>query len=181
MSDKSIATVTTMGIDIGKNSFHVVGLDRRGTIVLRQKWSRGQIETRLANMPPCLIGMEACVGAHHLSRKLQAHGHDARLMPAKYVRAYSKGLKNDFRDAEAIAEAVQRPTMKFVATKTADQLDLQALHRVRERLVRQRTGIINQIRAFLLERGIAGARGCAFCAANCRASLPGALTCCRRA
>ena len=78
-------------------------------------------------MPPCLIGMEACVGAHHLSRKLQSYGHDARLMPAKYVRPYSKGQKNDFRDAEAIAEAVQRPTMKFVATKTADQLDLQAL------------------------------------------------------
>ena len=99
--------------------------------------------------------MEACVGAHHLSRKLKAFGHDARLMPAKYVRPYSKGQKNDFRDAEAIAEAVQRPTMTFVTTKTADQLDLQALHRVRERLVSQRTGIINQIRAFLLERGIA--------------------------
>src|SRR5215468_5530416 len=76
MSNKSIATIATMGIDIGKNSFHVVGLDRRGAIVLRQKWSRGQIEARLGNMPPCLIGMEACVGAHHLSRKLQAHGHD---------------------------------------------------------------------------------------------------------
>ncbi len=136
MSNKSNSTVTTMGVDIGKNSFHVVGLDQRGAIVLRQKWSRGQIEARLANMPPCLIGMEACVG-HHLSRKLQAHGHDARLMPAKYARAYSKGQKNDFRDAEAIAEAVQRPTMKFVATTTPDQLDLQALHRVRKRLVRQ--------------------------------------------
>src|SRR5262249_13905543 len=98
MANKSIATIGTMGIDIGKNSFHVVGLDRRGAIVLRQKWSRGQIEARIANIPPCLIGMEACVGAHHLSRKLQAHGHDARLMPAKYVRAYSKGQKNDFRD-----------------------------------------------------------------------------------
>jgi transposase len=103
--------------------------------------------------------MEACVGAHHLSGKLKALGHDARLMPARYVRPYSKGQKNDFRDAEAIAEAVQRPTMKFVATKTADQLDLQALHRVRERLVSQRTGIINQIRAFLLERGIAVRQG----------------------
>src|SRR5258708_22259245 len=91
-------------------------------------------------MPPFLIGMEACVGEHHLSRRLQSQGHDAGLMPAKYVRPYSKGQKNDFRDAEAIAEAVLRPTMKFVATKTADQLDLQALHRVRERLVSQRTG-----------------------------------------
>jgi len=152
-------TVSVIGIDIGKNSFHIVGLDQRGAIVLRQKWSRGQVDVRLTNMPPCLIGMEACVGAHHLSRKLRALGHDARLMPAKYVRPYSKGQKNDFRDAEAIAEAVQRPTMKFVATKTADQLDLQALHRVRERLVSQRTGIINQIRAFLLERGIAVRQG----------------------
>jgi transposase len=108
---------------------------------------------------PCLIGMEACVGAHHLSRKFNALGHDARLMPARYVRLYSKGQKNDFRDAEAIAEAVQGPTMKFATTKTADQLDLQALHRVRERLVSQRTGIINQIRAFLLERGIAVRQG----------------------
>src|SRR5947208_16323888 len=107
-----------------QNSFHIVGHDERGAIVLRQKWSRGQVEARFANMPPCLVGMEACVGAHHLSRKLRALGHDARLMPAKYVRPYSKGQKNDFRDAEAIAEAVQRPTMKFVATKTADQLDL---------------------------------------------------------
>src|SRR5215469_3625029 len=113
-------------------------------------------------MAACLIGMEACVGAHDLSRRLRLLGHDARLMPAKYVRAYSKGQKNDFRDAEAIAEAVQRPTMKFVATKTAEQLDLQALHRVRQRLVSQRTGIINQIRAFLLERGIAVRQGLRF-------------------
>src|SRR5262249_44015731 len=124
--------------------------------------SRGQVEARLANLPRCLIGMEACTGAHHLSRKLQALGHDAQLMPAKYVRPYSKGQKNDFRDAEAIAEAVQRPTMKVVATKTAEQLDLQALHRVRERLVSQRTGIINQIRAFLLERGVAVRQGLRF-------------------
>jgi transposase len=153
MSQKFESAIAVIGIDIGKNSFHVVGHDERGAIVLRQKWSRGQVEARFANMPPCLVGMEACVGAHHLSRKLNSLGHDARLMPAKYIRPYSKGQKNDFRDAEAIAEAVQRPTMKFVATKTADQLDLQALHRVRERLVSQRTGIINQIRAFLLERG----------------------------
>ncbi|HYN00625.1 MAG TPA: IS110 family transposase, partial [Aestuariivirgaceae bacterium] len=158
MAEKLNSVIAVIGIDIGKNSFHVVGLDARGAIVLRQKWSRGQVETRLANMPPCLIGMEACVGAHHLSRRLKLLGHDARLMPAKYVRP-SKGQKNDFRDAETIAEAVQRPMMKFVATKTADQLDLQALHRVRERLVSQRTGIINQIRAFLLERGVAVRQG----------------------
>src|SRR5437588_4500013 len=164
-------SMAVIGIDIGKNSFHIVGLDARGSIILRQKWSRGQVEARFANMPPCLIGMEACVGAHHLSRKLKAFGHDARLMPVKHVRPYSKGQKNDFRDAEAIAEAVQRPTMKFVATKTADQLDLQALHLVRERLVSQRTGIINQIRAFLLERGIAMRQGQRFL----RAELPRVL------
>ena len=89
MSNKSNLTVATMGIDIGKNAFHIVGLDRRGAIVLRQRWSRRQVEIRLANMPPCLVGMEACVGAHHLSRRLQLQGHDARLMPAKYVRPYS--------------------------------------------------------------------------------------------
>src|SRR5215216_5996820 len=123
MAEKCKITIAVIGIDIGKNSFHVVGLDPRGAIALRQKWSRGQVETRLANMAPCVVGMEACVGAHHLSRKLKALGHDARLMPAKYVRPYSKGQKDDYRDAEAIAAAVQRPTMKFVA----------------------RTGIINQI------------------------------------
>jgi transposase len=171
MSEKLNSKIAVIGIDIGKNSFHIVGQDRRGALVLRQKWSRGQVEARLANLPPCLIGMEACTGAHHLSRKLGALGHDARLMPAKYVRPYCKGDKNDYRDAEAIAEAVQRPTMKFVATKTADQLDLQALHRVRERLVSQRTGIINQIRAFLLERGIAVRQGLRFL----RAELPGIL------
>jgi len=162
------SAVAVIGIDIGKNAFHVVGLNDHGAIVLRQKCSRGQIKARLANLPPCLIGMEACVGAHPLCRKLEALGHDARLMPAKYVRSYSKGQKNDFRDAEAIAEAVQRPTMKFVATKTVEQLDLQALHRVRERLVTQRTGIINQIRAFLLERGLAIRQGLRFL----RAELP---------
>jgi transposase len=171
MAEKCKIAIAVMGIDIGKNSLHVVGLDARGAIALRQKWSRGQVASRLASMAPCLIGMEACVGAHHLSRKLKALGHDARLMPAKYVRPYSKGQKNDFRDAEAIAEAVQRPTMKFVATKTAEQLDLQALHRVRERLVSQRTGIINQIRAFMLERGIAVRQGLRFL----RAELPGIL------
>jgi transposase len=111
MSENVISEIAVVGIDIGKTSFQVIGMDRRGAVVLRQRWSRSQVEVRFANMPPCLIGMEACVGAHHLSRKLKALGHDTRLMPAKYVRPYSKGQKNDFRDAEAIAEAVQRPTM----------------------------------------------------------------------
>ena len=163
MSQNPNATIAVVGIDIGKNSFHIVGLDQRGAIVLRQKWSRGQVDARLANMPPCVVGMEACVGAHRLSRRLKAFGHDARLMPARYVRPYSKGQKNDFRDAEAIAEAVQRPTMKFVATKTscpdqAQELGAprpQALDRGRqETAAPQRVGYrtCQQARPYRLER-----------------------------
>jgi transposase len=122
MSQTLNSKIAVIGIDIGKNSFHVVGQDRRGALVPRQKWSRGQVEARLANLPPCLIGMEACTGAHHLSRKLQTLGHDAGLMPAKYVRPYSKGEKNDYRDAEAIAEAVPRPTMKFARPRRPTNL-----------------------------------------------------------
>jgi transposase len=165
------STVTAIGIDIGKNTFHLVGLDERGAIVLRQKLSRGQVSARLANMPPCLVGMEACVGAHHLSRQLLVLGHDVKLLPGQFVKPFLKGQKNDFRDAEAVAEAVQRPTMRFVPTKSVDQLDLQALHRVRWRLVSQRTAIVNQIRAFLLERGIAVRQGLRFL----RQSLPDLL------
>jgi transposase len=119
MSERLKSAIAVIGIDIGKNSVHLVGHDQRGAIVLRQKWSRGQVETRLANLPPCLIGMEACVGG--------ALGHDARLMPAKYVRPYSKGQKNDFRDAEAIAEAVQRIGAIFSSTpvrRTTGHVDL---------------------------------------------------------
>lgn len=171
MARKATDQVTTIGIDIGKNNFHLIGLDGAGNIVLRRKLSRSQVIVRLANLPPCLIGMEACVGAHHLSRQLQALGHDARLMPAQYVKPYLRGQKNDFRDAEAIGEAVQRPRMRFVATKSVEQLDLQALHRVRSRLVRHRTAVINQIRALLLERGIAVRQGYRFL----RAALPDIL------
>ena len=158
-ADSKIAVI---GIDLGKNTFHVIGLDKHGKIIFKRKFTRSALEAWFANLPPCLAGMEACVGAHHLARRLKAIGHDPRLMPAKYVRPYSKGQKNDFRDAEAIAEAVQRPTMRFVAIKSVDQLDLQALHRIRDRLVSQRTGVINQIRAFLLERGIAVRQGLRF-------------------
>src|SRR5947199_4325801 len=171
MSEKPNSSVAVIGIDIGKNSFHIVGHDERGAIVLRQKWSRGQVEARFANLPPCLVRIASCAGAAAISRKLKGLAHDARLMPRKYERPYSKGQTNDSRDAEAIAEAVQRPTMRFVATKTAEQLDLQALHRVRERLVSQRTGVINQIRAFLLERGVAVRQGLRFL----RAELPDLL------
>src|SRR4029077_15316569 len=107
MPKTASAQIAVIGIDIGKNSFHVVAHDSRGAIILRQKWSRGQVEARLAHTPLCFIGMEVGVGAHRLARKLTALGHDARLMPAKYVRPYARGQKNDFNDAEAIAEAVQ--------------------------------------------------------------------------
>lgn len=119
--------IVTIGIDLGKNTFHVVGLDTPGAITLRKKWSRNQLSQSLGNAPRCLIGMAACAGAHHLGRKLEKLGHQVRLLPAQYVKPYLKGHKNDFRDAEAIAEAAQRPTMRFVPLKSAAQLDLQAL------------------------------------------------------
>ena len=153
------STVATIGIDIGKNTFHLVGLDPRGAIVFQLKTSREQLERRLANVRRCLVGMEACSGAHHIGRQLEALGHDVRLIPAQYVKPFLKGHKNDYRDAEAIAEAVQRPTMHFVSIKTPEQMDLLALHRARSRLVSQRTGVINQIRGFLIERGITVRQG----------------------
>src|SRR5215510_7637247 len=161
MSHKSAPStaVGTIGIDLGKNSFHLVGLDQRRAIVLQLKCSRAQLERRLANIPSCLIGMEACSGAHYIGRQLGALGHDVRLIPAQYVKPFLKGHKNDYRDAEAIAEAVQRPTMNFVAIKTPEQSDLLSLHRVRSRFVRQRTAIINQIRGLLIERGITVRQG----------------------
>jgi Transposase len=156
---KSSDAVAVIGIDIGKNTFHLVGLDKRGAIVLRMKVSRSQLERRLANMPRCLVGLEAGCGSHHIARQIQALGHDVRLLPAQYVKPFLKGHKNDYRDAEAIAEAVQRPTMDFVAIKTPEQSDLLSLHRVRSRLVGQRTAVINQIRGFLIERGITVRQG----------------------
>ena len=143
-------------------------MDARGRIVLRRKVSRGQLLPCLANVPVCLIGMEACAGAHHVGRQLAALGHDVRLLPAQYVKPFLKGHKNDYRDAEAIAEAAQRPTMRPVPLKSAEQLDLQALHRVRSRLVGQRTAVINQIRGFLLECGIPVRQG----PAGLREALP---------
>jgi transposase len=116
--------------------------------------ARAQLERRLANIPCCLIGMEACSGAHYIARQLAALGHDVRLLPAQYVKPLLKDHENDYRDTEAIAEAVQRPTMHVVTIKTPEQMDLLVLHRVRSRLVGQRTGAINQIRGFLIERGI---------------------------
>jgi transposase len=147
------------GIDIGKIVFHLIGLSKDGKIVAKRRFTRKQLIVHTVNMPACLIGMEACPGAHYLARVLRAQGHEVKLMPAEYVRPFVKSNKNDYIDAEAIAEAVQRPTMRFVPIKSEAQLDLQALHRVRDRWMGRRTAVINQIRAFLLEHGITIAVG----------------------
>ena len=149
----------TVGIDLGKTVFHLVAQDERGKVVGRKRCSRTQLLAYTAKLPSCVIGMEACPGAHFLGARLTEQGHQVRLIPAQFVRPFVKSNKNDYLDAEAIAEAVQRPTMRFVPIKTVDQLDLQAVHRMRDQLVARRTGIINQIRAFLLERGIAVRQG----------------------
>jgi transposase len=146
--------IKVIGLDIGKTWFHLVGCNRAGKPVARQKYNRVQLMHFLSNTPPCLIGMEACPGSQHLARAMQRLGHEARRIAPKFIKAYLKSQKNDFNDAEAIAEAVSRPTMRFVAVKSNEQLDVQALHRLRDRLVRQRTAMINQIRAFLIEYGL---------------------------
>src|ERR1700684_2826754 len=144
----------TIGIDLGKTVFHLVGLDLRGEVVVRKKFSRTQLLRFTANVHVGLIGMEACGGSHFLGRALREQRHEVRLIPAQYVKPCVKTNKSDYIDAEAIAEAVARPTMRFVPIKTDDQLDMQSLHRVRERWVMRRTAVINQIRGLLLERGI---------------------------
>jgi len=155
----AIPILASIGIDIGKDVFHIIGFDREGRIALRRKIKRLALTGEFKNLPPCIIGMEACLSAHFVSRTLRALGHSPRIIPAKYTKPFNKGQKNDYNDAEAIAEAVLRPNLKTVQEKTQDQLDLQALHRVRSRLVSRRTATINQIRAFLIEQGITVRRG----------------------
>jgi transposase len=146
--------IAVLGIDLGKNSCSVVGLDPSGRVILRRRMQRKTVVETAAKLLPCIVAMEACCGAHHLGRALVAQGHTVRLMSPEYVRPYVKAQKNDDRDAEAIAEAATRPTMRFVALKDEDQLDMQTLHRTRDRVVAQRTSLMNQLRALLLERGI---------------------------
>ena len=163
MSHKTAATVAhTIGIDTGKNTLHLIGLDDQGAIVLREKIARGRIAARLANVPRCLIGIEAGMATHYVARELSALGHDVKQVPPAYSKPFRQGHKNDFRDAHAVAEAVQRRSTRCVAVKTDDQLDLQGLHRVRSRLISDRTAVINQIRSFLLERGIPVRQGLRF-------------------
>ncbi len=151
--------IQAIGIDLGKTLFHLVGVDRAGNVVVRKRCSRTPLLAYTANVQVQMIGMEACSGAHFLGRALREQGHEVRLIPAQYVKPYVKTNKSDYIDAEAIAEAVQRPNMRFVAIKTEEQLDLQALHRVRERWVMRRTAVVNQIRGLLLERGLTLPKG----------------------
>jgi len=151
--------ISVIGIDLGKNSCSVVALDQSGAVVKRRRMRPQSIVAFTKALPSCVVAMEACCGAHHLGRLLQTQGHTVRLMSPEYVRPYVKAQKNDDRDAEAIAEAATRPTMRFVELKSAEQLDMQTLHRVRDRLVGERTALINQIRAILLERGHPVAQG----------------------
>jgi transposase len=163
MPSKTDAVVArTIGIDTGKNTLHLIGLDEKSAIVLREKVSRGRIVARLANAPRCLIGIEAGMATHYVARELIALGHEVKQVPPAYAKPFRQGHKNDFRDAHAVAEAVQRPSTRCVPVKTDDQLDLQALHRVRSRLIGERTAVTNQIRSFLLERGIAVRQGLRF-------------------
>jgi transposase len=150
-----LTAISVLGVDLGKNVCSVVGLDATGAVEMRRETLIGFAE----KLPACVVGMEACCGAHHLGRIFSSHGHDVRLMSPEYVRPYVKAQKNDDRDAEGIAEAATRPTMRFVDLKSQDQLDIQTLHRSRDRLVGERTALINQLRAILLERGMVAPQG----------------------
>src|SRR5262250_1037372 len=147
-------TNTTIGLDIAKSVFQVHGVDAGGQVVIRRQLRRRHVLAFFQKLPPCLIGMEACASAHHWSRELQALGHTVRLMPPAYVKPYVKRHKNDVADAEAICEAVSRPNMRFVATKTPEQQSCLTLHRTRHLLMRQQTSVINAIRSHLAEFGI---------------------------
>jgi transposase len=150
-----------LGIDIAKRVFHAVGMDDRGNIVYRKRLSRHDLLPCIAKLPPVLIGIEACGGAHYWARRFREHGHEVKLMAPQFVKPYVKSNKNDSRDAEAIAEAVTRPTMRFVPIKDVDQQDIQALHRVRERLIGERTALVNEVHGLMHEYGIVLPKGVA--------------------
>jgi transposase len=153
--DTSTSPLSSIGIDIGKEVFHIVGFSTNGKVAFRRKIKRLALADTFKDLPPSVVGMEACLSAHFVSRTLRRLGHEPRIIPAIYVKPFVKGQKNDYNDAEAIAEAALRPNLRTVQEKSQDQLDLQACHRVRSRLVSRRTATINQIRAFLIEQGIA--------------------------
>jgi transposase len=153
--------VSTIGLDIAKHVFQIHGVDASGAVVLRRKLRRDDVACFFKALPPCLIGIEACATAHHWARVLMALGHEVRLMPASYVKPYVKRQKNDATDAEAICEAVTRPTMRFVPVKSQEQQSVLMLHRVRELLIRQRTMLVNALRGHLAEFGIVARQGIA--------------------
>jgi hypothetical protein len=161
-----IDALMSIGVDIGKDVFHLVGFDPSGERVLRKKIKRHQLEQVFEDFPRCIVGMEACLSAHFVNRSLRKMGFEPRIIPAIYVKPFNKGQKNDYNDAEAIAEAALRRNLKTVPEKTQDQHDLQALHRVRSRLVSRGTAMVNQIRAFLIEQGITVRRGSDLCPVN---------------
>src|SRR4029450_11704874 len=154
-----MSEITTIGLDLAKHVFQVHGIDAEGTTVLRKRLRRGQVLAFFSRIPRCVVGLEACATAHYWARELGALGHEVRLMPAQDVKAYHKPHKHDAADAEAICEAVQRPTMRFVPVKTTEQQATQLLHRGREQLVRQRTMLVNALRAHLAEFGMVAAQG----------------------
>jgi transposase len=151
--------ISVLGIDIAKRVFHAVGTDETGKIVFRKRLSRQELMPFIAKLPPVLIGMEAWGGAHYWARRFGEHGHDVKLMAPQFVKPYVKSNKNDMRDAEAIAEAVTRPTRRFVPIKAIDQQDIQALHRVRERLMGERTALVNEVHGLMQEYGIVMPKG----------------------
>ena len=153
-SNAETAVARTIGIDTGKNTLHMIGLDEKGAIVLREKVSRTRIAARFVNLPPCLVGIEAGMASHYVARELVGLGHEVKQVPPAYCKPFRQSHKNDFRDAHAVAEAVERPSTRCVPIKTDGQLDLQALHRLRSRLIGNRTAAINQTRGFLLEHGL---------------------------
>jgi transposase len=154
-----MAQIVTIGLDLAKNVFQVHGVDGAGAVILRRQLRRAEVLKFFASLPPCLVGMEACASAHHWGRELKALGHEVRLMPPAYVKPYVKRGKTDAADAEAICEAVTRPTMRFVAVKSADQQAALMLHKARELLVRQRVMLTNALRAHLAEYGLIAAQG----------------------
>ena len=151
--------ITTIGLDLAKHEFHVVGCDRHGKMVKRKVLRRGQVRTYFANLPACVVGMEGCASAHYWARERGELGHEVRLVPAQHVKAYVRGNKNDYNDARAIAEAAQRPDMRCVRVKTVEQQDVQALHRMRAARVAERTALCNQTRGLLAEYGVVVAQG----------------------
>src|SRR3979411_116660 len=153
--------ITTIGLDIAKNVFQVHGIDAKEKAVVRKQLRRSQVIAFFEALPPCLVGMEACATAHYWARGLTKLGHQVRLMPAKDVKAYVKRNKNDAADAEAICEAVRRPTMRFVQIKSPEQQGRLMQHRARDLLMRQRTQVINALRAHLAELGVTAAQGSA--------------------